>query len=59
MTFKQLVRRVADIRTFVQYNVVCGEVDFAYQKEKISWTDHELLYSLLGMVYWGIGKEEE
>ena len=49
--FKKLVTRVAEIETLEQYNAVCGEVDDAFNRERISWSDHELLYNLLAKVW--------
>lgn len=50
MTFKQLVKRIHDIKTEEDRNEVFGQIDRSYDMEKISWNDHELLYDLASMV---------
>ena len=32
------------------FNKACGEIDRAFQAEKINWDDHELLYSLVSKI---------
>lgn len=48
--FKKIVAAIAKIDTMDDFNAVCGMVDTAFQQEKISYNDHELLYDLLGKV---------
>lgn len=48
--FKKIIAAIAKIDTMDDYNAVCGMVDIAFQQEKISYNDHELLYDLLGKV---------
>lgn len=48
--FKKLVAKIVEIETMEQFNAVCSEVDMQFQRDKLSWTEHELLYKLLGKV---------
>jgi len=48
--FKKLVKRIAEIASWDDFNRVSGEVDTAFQQEKITWADHELLHTLLGKI---------
>lgn len=45
--FKKIVSAIAAIHTQEDFNAVCGIIDTAYQQEKITWKDHETLYSLI------------
>lgn len=48
--FKKLVEIIASIATLEDFNYACGRVDRAFQDEKISWSDHQLLYKLLSLL---------
>ena len=48
--FKALVKSIAEISTEEDYSTTCGTIDRAFDQEKISWADHELLYSLLSKI---------
>lgn len=48
--FKKLVAKIVEIETMEQFNAVCGEIDKAFDQDKISYKDHELLFDLLGKV---------
>ena len=45
--FKKIVAAITAIQTEEDFNVACGMIDTAFQQEKISWNDHQLLYSLV------------
>ena len=45
--FKKLVAMIATIETMEDFNTVCGCVSDAFQHEKISYKDYELLFDLL------------
>lgn len=45
--FKKIVGSIAAIHTEDDLNVVCGMIDTAFQQEKISWKDHEVLYAIV------------
>lgn len=45
--FKKLVKAITEIRTKDDFNATCGMIDSAFQNEKLSWNDHELLYGLV------------
>lgn len=48
LTFKQLIRMLAEVETKADaWDVEC-EVKKSYEHDKITWADHELIYSLLG-----------
>lgn len=48
--FKKIVAAIAAIKTHDDFNEVCGMIDRAFQKDKINWNEHELLYAVLGKV---------
>ena len=47
MTFKTLVGLIAEIETEEELDKAFACVEFAYQKEWISWNDHETLFQLI------------
>ena len=48
--FKKLIKMIAAIETNVEFDEACGAIDRAFDREKISWDDHETLYSLLRFI---------
>ena len=48
-TYKQLIEAMSQMKTEADYNRVCFEIDWAYQREKITWKDLETLNKLAGM----------
>lgn len=48
--FKKIVKQIAEIETRVEFDEACGAIDRAYDREKITWDDHETLYSLLRFI---------
>ncbi len=48
--FKKLVKFIAAIKTESDRNSCFTQIDRAFDAEKISWDDHETLYSLASMV---------
>lgn len=52
-TFKQLVVRIAEADTtdLDTCNELCAEVDSSFDRDKITWNDHEVLYKLIGKVW--------
>lgn len=44
--FKKFVERLANSTSRWEVSEILGEVDMAYQREKIGWKDHEILYAL-------------
>ena len=50
LSYKQIVGCIAAITTKEDYNKVCGMIDFSFQKEKISWKDHEVLYAVMRLI---------
>ena len=45
-TFKQLVVLISRISTEDDRSYALGEIDRSFEREKISWNDHEMLYQL-------------
>ena len=45
--FLVLMARALDAKTEEEINLLCGDIDFHFQHEKISWQEHELLYKLI------------
>lgn len=48
--FKKLAKMIAAIETTVEFDEACGAIDRAFGKDKITWADHETLYSLLRFI---------
>lgn len=48
--FKKLVYKIAAIKTEGDRNECFAEIDKAFDSDKISWNDHETLYSLAAAV---------
>lgn len=48
--FKKLVAIITEIETQQDLNHACGEIDRAYQSDKITAKDNELLYKLIGKI---------
>lgn len=48
--FKKIVEMITAIETKKDLSHVCGEIDRAYQSEKITAKDNEILYKLVGKI---------
>lgn len=48
--FKKLAKMIAAIETVSEFDEACGSIDRAFDREKITWADHETLYSLLRFI---------
>lgn len=48
--FKKIVRAIAAIKTENDRDDRYWQIDRAFEEERISFEDHELLYGLAGMV---------
>ena len=62
LTFKKMVEFIADIKSQEEWNEGYALIEFSYQREKFTWKDYEVLFSLLGakmgqLKYSGIVKE--
>lgn len=44
--FKKPVRQISEIKTEDDRNTCFGAIDFVFNSGKISWEDHETLYTL-------------
>lgn len=42
--FKRLVAAISEINSEESLNYVCGEIDRSFDREKITWKEHEMLY---------------
>lgn len=45
--FKKFVKRIATLTTNDEAQVLWGEIDRAFQQEKITWDDHQTLFAIL------------
>ena len=50
MTFKKLVTAISKIRSAEDCNILRGQIDRAFDLEKINWADHERLYNIVDMI---------
>lgn len=48
--FKEIVKSIASIKTENDRDECYWQIDRAFEEERISFEDHELLYGLAGMV---------
>lgn len=48
---RRLLELIASIETETELNHVCYEIDMAYQHEKISYQDNEILYKLINKIH--------
>ena len=48
--FKKLVRKITECTSMDELFRLESEISKAFEKEQISWSDHELLYNLIGMI---------
>ena len=46
LTFKQLVKLISEIEVEDDKNEAFALIDWSYQHDKITWTDHEMLFTL-------------
>lgn len=47
MTFKKLVILISEIKNEDDFWEAYGKVDISFQKEKITWNDHQCLFNIL------------
>lgn len=50
MSFKKLVQLISEIETTVEFDKACGEINLAFDRDKITPADHETLYRLLRFI---------
>ena len=57
MTFKQLVKAIAEINSREEWEHIYGEIGRSFEKEKITFADYELCFKLLAInnEQWVIG----
>lgn len=46
--FKKIVAAIATINTREDVDNILGMIDIAFQHEKITWKDHEVLFEIVG-----------
>ena len=50
--FKALLVRALSAQTETEWNTICGDVDRAYQNEKIKADENEILYRLINRLHY-------
>ena len=54
MTFKQLVKQLWYINGSEEgFHGMCADIDKSFEREKITWEDHEMLYDMACWIYKG------
>ena len=48
--FKKFVKRIAGLTNSDEAMELWGEIDLAYQREKITWDDHQTLFALINKI---------
>mgnify|MGYP007101905768 CR=1 FL=1 len=51
MTFKKLVQLISEIGKYEDCNKVENEIKKSFESGKITWKDHEMLWSILDTYY--------
>ena len=53
MTFKALVKEIASCKLGDENrcNEICGLINFSFEHEKITWDDHETLYTIMNAYF--------
>lgn len=46
-----LIARILTAKTETEWNMICRDVDIAFQQERIKWQDHEMLYRLIDRLH--------
>lgn len=49
--FKELLKRAMTVTTNDQLNILCSDIDRAFQSEKIKADENEILYRLINQLY--------
>lgn len=50
--FNALLVRAITARTETEWNVLCGDIDYAYQHEQIKADENEILYRLINRLHY-------
>ncbi len=50
LTFKKLVIFASQVSTSEELKEAYALTEISYQKEKITWADHEIMYDILGRI---------
>lgn len=50
MSYKKLVEAIANMKTEEDRLEVWGQINRSFEKEKITWKDHETLYDLASRI---------
>lgn len=46
-----LIARILTAQTETAWNMICRDVDMAFQQERIKWQEHEMLYCLIDRLH--------
>ena len=46
-----LIARILTAQTETAWNMICRDVDMAFQQERIKFSDHEMLYRLIDRLH--------
>lgn len=49
--FKVFLKRAMALKTKRDLDVLCGDIDYAFQSEKIKADENEILYQLINQLY--------
>lgn len=50
MTYKKLIEAIANMKTEEDRLEVWGQINRSFEKEKITWKDHETLYDIASRI---------
>lgn len=51
MTYKQLIKLISEAETNEDVEKAWWNIDRAFEHEKITWNDHEILYTIASKLY--------
>lgn len=46
-----LVARILEAKSQTEIDVLCGDIDKLFDREKIKWDEHELLFRMIQKLY--------
>lgn len=58
MTYKKLVKQISEIQDWDDICRAEGEINFAFEHEKITWDDHETLYKICNALTYAVETPE-
>lgn len=51
LTYKQIVKAISEAKTEEELERVMWDIDRSFEHEKITWNDHETLYTIASRLY--------